>query len=163
MERSDIRMNLDVLEIAEKTFRVLLDGRRGGMRFDDTMDFSAEEWDQIDGLRRMILANNARRYREAYTAVEPRLEKARHVLKAENIDIELSTKMSDAGLTGPELELKHSLFEQAWEAFCEFFGLKDLKKLFLLLNSYLGSLATVLPFIEGVKEFKDTLEVGVVS
>ncbi len=42
-----------------------------------------------------------------------------------------------------------------WDAFCDFFALIDLKKIFLLLNSYLSSLATVLPFIgEGVKEFK---------
>ncbi len=39
MEQNDLKKNLDMLEIAEKTFRVLLDGRRGGMRFDDTMDF----------------------------------------------------------------------------------------------------------------------------
>lgn len=66
-----------------------------------------------------------------------------------------------AGLAGNSLEMKLKSFDAAYSAWSFFGGIRRLKRLFKWTNLLLGSLATVIPLAEILKEFKESAEIGI--
>lgn len=75
----------------------------------------------------------------------------------ENIP-DLWTHLRRCGLTGIELKLKTLLFERLRGNFEKTRAPRWTRRLLGLINSIFGSLSSVFPGIEPVKEFKDALE-----
>jgi hypothetical protein len=77
-------------------------------------------------------------------------------------------RLEEAGLTGANLKLKTDILNSLWRKLIAvskgFINFKDnavvktLGKFLKFLNSFLGSLKMVFPFVERAKEFKDCIE-----
>src|SRR5262249_19103576 len=67
-------------------------------------------------------------------------------------------KKSDAGLHGKQLDLKLAGLSGAWDRFVKKGTVRLLKKLLSWINTILGSIASVVPGGEALKELKDALE-----
>lgn len=63
-----------------------------------------------------------------------------------------------AGLFGESLYLKFDGFNEAWHDFLENGPVPRLKQLLKWINIILGSLASVIPSAEAIKEYKEALE-----
>jgi hypothetical protein len=70
----------------------------------------------------------------------------------------VATTLDEAGLSGKQLDLKLTGLSDAWTSFKENGTLRFLKDLLGWVNSILGSLARVIPQVEGWKEFKEAIE-----
>ena len=97
------------------------------------------------GERRRFTAAWQQQIRASLDVVIARVE----ALEAE--DSPLWTRLVEAGLSGPSLELKRHLLASA-------LGGGLLRRFLRLLNSFLGSLAKAIPGVHGVKELKELLE-----
>jgi hypothetical protein len=75
----------------------------------------------------------------------------------------LRDRAEEVGLSGPQLALKKSIFNEVWANFDLFGGKKWLKKLLEFINKLLDSLKVLFPPLEGVKEFKDAIEFELVD
>jgi len=67
-------------------------------------------------------------------------------------------KLKNVGLAGNQLEWKYSRFIAAWTEWDNSNTLPSCKKLLRWFNTILGSLSSVLPILEPLKEFKEGIE-----
>ncbi|RFM29045.1 hypothetical protein [Deminuibacter soli] len=82
----------------------------------------------------------------------------------------LTTELARIGFTGASLDVKFSLLNYRWRStitptersglfdFRNRFFVKPFKKFLSYLNSILGSLGSVIPGVDGIKEFKEVIE-----
>lgn len=95
--------------------------------------------------------------KENFKKVFPDIYKATEstMKKIENISFQ---ELANVGLTGNQLDLKAKGFDKAfahWEQHC---GKKNLLRLLKWLNTILGSLSSIIPICEPIKEYKECLE-----
>jgi hypothetical protein len=99
------------------------------------------------------------RYAAAWAAIESRgtIDHAIVALGAPAVDDLLAAH----GLVGPERVAKTASVHEASRRYWQHPGLKALKALLSYLDSILGSLVPVIPWLEPVKEFKEIAEASV--
>lgn len=121
-------------------------------------------------------------FNSAKEIVESNMLKINRLLKIEDLTRRKSNKMKlrtqihnamvMAGLDGDSLDLKFGLLNKLWLNIVEFINksalniidfsdnslVKLIRKFLSYLNSLLGSIQSVFPFIESIKEFKEVLE-----
>ena len=94
----------------------------------------------------------------AWVIVKDRIKDAISVLDKNAPSTQFDSSIVEAGLSGEELTLKYIGAKEAFHAFEARGTVFLLRKAMGWLNVFLGSLATFIPGIEGVKEFKETAE-----
>jgi hypothetical protein len=96
--------------------------------------------------------------RNAWPEVKSRLSELRDEIKREH---GLPPRLELAGLTGANLDFKLQGFRYARKRHSELPVPAWLKRMLRWMNILLGSLATVMPGAELVKEYKDAIEAGI--
>ena len=99
----------------------------------------------------------------AWTEIRPHFHEVRMKLTPETDAIsdefrDLWKRLRRYGLTGTHLKLKITLFDKLWKNFKETKEYRWTKRLLATMNSLFGSLSSIFPGMEAVREFKDVLE-----
>lgn len=118
---------------------------------DKLFDNITEYWSCIlfrEGMRQPLV--------DAWSEVKPKLNTIRDAL--DSPDAQVAKKLADAGLTGQQLDLKLKGLSEAWARFQRRGSVRLLRKVLDWINILLGSLASILPGGEGVKELKEAIE-----
>jgi len=112
-------------------------------------DNMVESWSQI-----LFGATNRGPIKAAWDNAKPSIQ----IVKSNLDSSALHTKLSDAGLVGPQLDLKLKGLNDAWKSFWERGTLRLLRRLLSWINTILGSIASVVPGGEALKELKEAME-----
>ena len=148
----DQRLLLELLDLVRKTLALLVN---------DTGDFVLLEF-ATDQERRADLKSAWRRVSERLDAaraeIDSPLEGDETRLSGRGPEDELVDSLEEAGLTGAELRVKHSTITRCFQRFRAKGTSLWLRRLLGGLNSFLGSLAEVIPGVGTAKELKDTME-----
>ncbi len=78
----------------------------------------------------------------------------------QELDSLSQSKLQAKGLSGKEAEAKLFGFKRVFRAFRKFGGLKLLRRALKWADVILGSLASIIPGIDSIKEFKESVEAG---
>lgn len=105
----------------------------------------------------LLLPHLRSHFAAALELAQPAIDEAVAELQNQHLDDQLAR----VGLVGPSLDLKLAGFEYAMVMFLESLSLKWFKRLLKWINTLLGSLKSVIPGVEIVKELKESAEHGI--
>lgn len=83
------------------------------------------------------------------------------LVEGEGNELVSDDQLRSLGLTGKQLELKLTGFNDAWNRFRQWGSVKLLKKLLDWIDIILGSLASIIPGADAIEEFKDSAKQGI--